>query len=753
MIMRMIKCFSFIAVLVLMEACSCGAERTPGDGAEQDGMDGVDLLPDADGIDAPDVAPDVSHEDMGMECPSMLLCGDPAVCCDVGEECVEGRCLPACPSGVRCGESLEVCCDAGQVCLAGECATPSGSCSDSYDCDEGWYCEPVLGQCLPQPEDIDCEVRPDFEDFDVMVEWEWTGWSEDDSYRQVSTTPAVADLDGDTFPEVGFIAYYVDGYTSGMVVVLDGRDGSEKVAIPPTSYDVDGRWGIAFGQIDDDPELEIISPVKSHGLVAWEHDGTFKWEVPGGSLADLSATDYVLAYPGVADLEGDGAVEVFMGGVIVRGADGSVVHDGGWMGCNAVTTTHPWCCSTAADLDEDGVMEIVGGNAAMRVDGSDLWRFSGDDGFPAVGDIDLDGDPDVVVVSSGQVYVREGSTGAVFYGPVAIPGGGRGGPPTIGDFDGDGRPEFSTAGQGYYTLYDPDCQGTPDPALCPSERTDGILWTKVTQDISSSITGSSLFDFNGDGRVEVVYNDECHLYVYDGTTGNDLFSMANSSRTAMENPIVVDVDGDNNSEFIVVANNDAIIRDGCDPPGQYGIKAFGDPYDRWVRTRRVWNEHTYHVTNIGASGATPSPENYNWEVEGLNNFRQNVQGEGVFNAPDLVVDLEVDLTPCPYAVILVAVVRNMGSLGVAAGIPVTFYRGTPSSPVETIGTTATTTALLPGAYERVTMRYDFPADEEPPFDFFVVVDDSGDGTSTETECNEDNNTAVVTDVDCDFVII
>jgi hypothetical protein len=395
----------------------------------------------------------------------------------------------------------------------------------------------------------------------------------------------------------------------------------------------------------------------------------------------------------------------------------------------------------------------VGGRSAYRRDGTPLWSDDTmEDGFPAVADMDLDGDPDVVVVTNGTAIVREGSDGSVLFGPVAIPGGGRGGPPTIGDFDGDGHPEFSAAGQGYYTLYDLDCRGTPDPSFCSSERDDGILWTRETQDISSSVTGSSLFDFNGDGKVEVVYNDECHLYVYDGTTGDELMSMLNSSRTAMENPIVVDADGDNNSEFVVVANNDTVERDGCPLPGQYGVKCFGDPSDRWVRTRKLWNEHTYHVTNITADGGTPAPEARNWETGGLNNFRQNVQGEGVFNAPDLVVDIEVDLSPCPTGVVLIAVVRNMGSLGVAAGIPVSFYSGTPSSPGGLLATVHTETALLPGASERVRAEVDFPADSSPPYDFFVVVDDPGDGGSTETECNEDNNTASITDVDCDIII-
>ena len=69
-----------------------------------------------------------------------------------------------------------------------------------------------------------------------------------------------------------------------------------------------------------------------------------------------------------------------------------------------------------------------------------------------------------------------------------------------------------------------------------------IAWARSTQDISSNITGSSAFDFEADGVTEVVYGDECFTRVYNGLTGDVLFSQYRSSCTWYENPLIADVD-------------------------------------------------------------------------------------------------------------------------------------------------------------------------------------------------------------------
>jgi hypothetical protein len=163
---------------------------------------------------------------------------------------------------------------------------------------------------------------------------------------------------------------------------------------------------------------------------------------------------------------------------------------------------------------------------------------------PAVADLNGDGDPEVVHVSS-RVYVLDGLTGALL-ADAALPGGGRGGAPNVADFDNDGLPEIGTAGGSNYTTFkytEPGGVGRLD-----------ILWSRATRDLSSNITGSSVFDFNGDGQVEVAYNDEQYLRLYNGADGAVLYESRNWTGTAIEYPVIVDVDHDGNAEILVARN-------------------------------------------------------------------------------------------------------------------------------------------------------------------------------------------------------
>ena len=386
-------------------------------------------------------------------CESSLLCGTPAVCCEVGEECFAGSCVPTCASGIRCGDDGSVCCADGDVCLAGACATPGIACTDSFDCPEGDFCEPTLDQCLPQPTGPLCELRPESVTFEPTIEWHWEGWSEDDRYRHVQSTPAIADVDADGKPEVVTVAYR--GTSNNMLVMLNGEDGSENLMIPDSRYNVRWGTGAALGNMDADVELEIVFMTQDRRLVVIEHDGTEKWtaDVSGGGKQ---------GYPALANLDEHPDAEVLIGAKWFDN-DGTLIEDKGWLGCNG-----EWCMTAAADFNGDGRLDIVGGNRVYEADGTLLWEnSSAPDGFVAVADMTQDGRPDLVSISSGNARVLDGVDGTVVFGPVPIPGAGTGGAPTVADFDGDGRPEFAAAGRGFYAVYDLDCTGNPVPlAFC-----------------------------------------------------------------------------------------------------------------------------------------------------------------------------------------------------------------------------------------------------------------------------------------------
>ncbi len=202
--------------------------------------------------------------------------------------------------------------------------------------------------------------------------------------------------------------------------------------------------------------------------------------------------------------------------------------------------------------------------------------------------------PEVAYIYDGGVYIVSGETGIVLSSPVSGVTrnlafkylNARGGPPNIADFDGDGRPEVSFAGTGCMVVVDPDCfaadaagrvalASTPNsgcnvavPGASPPQRTCtidvqadigehiGVLWQYQTQDQSSAVTGTSVFDFQGDGKAEVLYNDECFFRVFEGATADILYERPSSNRTITEYPIVVDVDGDSNSEIVITSNGD-----------------------------------------------------------------------------------------------------------------------------------------------------------------------------------------------------
>ncbi len=565
------------------------------------------------------------------------------------------------------------------------------------------------------PWDPDCRVEFELpEEPALEVVWQVSTFEEEPAYDQVMMTPLVLPLvdgDGDGVAGAGDMGMVVFTTFAGTNFNADGvlraivGDGS---GVHWSNIDREWRLqpdaGLAAADIDDDGWPEILAISEDQHLLAFEHDGTGKWRSAATLLADRGC-------PAVADLNGDGEVEIIHASQIydrdgVLRAEGAHGH-----GANPHRPEFP--ASFAADLDRNGVLEVIAGNAIYDAAGQALWFNGGVDGFPGVGNFDEDDLGELVIVSESNVLILD-TNGLVVRGPVALPADGSGGPPTVADFDGDGEPEIGVANRAFYAVYDTDLT---------------LLWAKETHDFSSSITGSSAFDFDGDGASEVVYADEVDVWVWDGKTGDVVHrGEGHASATQVEYPVVARLVPDGPPMILVASNT--LITDGWN-----GITALSDAGRSWVPTRGVWNQHAFLSTQVDDGvRVLPQPE-VPWAVG--QGFRQNevVTAPGV-PTPDLVVEPHgVCFDACPETVRLRLRVAN-GGHGTGP-LQVALFSGEPVA----------ATAELPlglAAGERSA-----PIDLLVPAELAALglegVVDPEDGI---LECDEDNNRLVIAPLAC-----
>ena len=585
-------------------------------------------------------------------------------------------------------------------------------------------------------------VPPD--SFTPVLEWSWKASGSIAPDRiQVAMTPIVANLTDDNLdglindddrPDILFTVVAADAHDGGglpdrdgVIVALHGDDGSEIFVSEPgrdNEYDLAPFAQLAVGDIDGDGLPEIVGASDRPGhIVGFNHDGT-----PMFFSDTVEEIDW--GGPSLADFNGDGASEIVVGRQILD-STGTLLYGGSDdKGFNGGVGP----LSVIADVDGDGELEIVAGPSAYDVDvdpaGSSmalLWDTAGVvDGFAGVADFDSDDEAEVVVVGNGSVWLLNGSDGAVIWGPKTLPAASGGGPPAIADFDGDGSPEVAVAGNTALTVFETD--GT-------------TLWDMTVQDVGSSRTSSAAFDFDGDGAAEVVYRDEQHLWVFNGDDGAVLLEIDFTSGTALENPVVADVDKDGNAEIVVGASN-YLLSSG----GHTGLRVYGDANDSWVNTRRIWNQHPYHITNIDDDGSIPTAQQDNWTS--YNNFRtqEAASSAEIFAAPDLTASyLRYMVSPL---VMLTARVGNRGAVDVSDGVPVSFYENHPKDGLVLLGTVHTQQRLGPGQFEDVALSIGAAFGSETMV--VVVVDDLGTGKGVQNECSDANNPHSWSFGPCDF---
>jgi hypothetical protein len=425
------------------------------------------------------------------------------------------------------------------------------------------------------------------------LQWEWDGPARSPQYPQAGTTPVVVQLTDDnadgriTDADIPDVAFLHEKAQKFVLTAVDGAAGTDLFTISdPLLY-----WSLAAGDIDGDGIVELISvrfptfPNPQLQLVAFEHTGELKW-VSDPAPATPGALYWQI---GVADLDQDGQPEIFAGANVFN-ADGTLR----WAGTEGVGSPVNGLANAADLLPENPGMELLAGRTVYDAWGGVVWnRPDLPDGLTAVGDLNGDGQPEIVLTDywGNDVYLldRFGNVLGHYFVPE-----GRLMRPIVADVDGDLSAEAVLV-----TLYQVRAMEWTDQGFVTK-------WSLPASDLTGDSTAIA-FDFDGDGASEILYRNESGWYILDGGSGVVLSEIPFPSATLVEAPVVADIDNDGLTEIVVGACWDQ------DHPGAREALAAWE-CSAPNRARPIWNEYMYHICNVNEDGTIPQFEVPTWLV-------------------------------------------------------------------------------------------------------------------------------------------
>ncbi|MFN0015499.1 MAG: FG-GAP-like repeat-containing protein [Saprospiraceae bacterium] len=588
----------------------------------------------------------------------------------------------------------------------------------------------------------DCSVTELPSDFRVRLAWQAT-----QNGPSITATPVTANMNPNTdnMPEIIVgAAANTTAATPNRILFFRG-DGSNAanpfVLTVPGGFNAYPVPGPVLGDIDNDGTPELIMSCNDRYIRVFRN---YTENLTAPMTLWVTSTDQIDLpdqRPYLADFDGDGISEIYTGNDVFRfnfsnpasptlyralagpvAAVGRAHYSNYSEGsCNPTAVDILSVADCNGDPDCEG-LEIVAGSIIYSID---MITTDGDgaqikvqrnlntlvpnaaygDGYTAVADVDLDGILDVIV--SGRrgtaplpidygVYVWN-KNGLLQFLPYPAGNQRSGSLACVANLFDDRTAGFA---QDFPEIvvcnaYNLNCFNLQAATLTPAAP---YWWTLPTTDYSG-FTGSTVYDFNGDGLFELVYRDENHLRIlYGGAapfppgvdTERNWYRLPCGSITSDEYAIVADVDNDGETEIAVTGYPFSGYNS---PASDYRgrLRVFESDADPWMPCRNVWNQYNYFVVNINDDLSIPAQQQlHHLELPGpgsgnrlLNRYlsqRPQVNEDFLPFLPVADAAADSTWTTCASDSIVVHLrLCNLGSDTLPAGTPVAFYDANPTA--------------------------------------------------------------------------
>ena len=473
---------------------------------------------------------------------------------------------------------------------------------------------------------LESECNSPIQGFEWGIREDWS--SSDNIYCRIN--PLVGDLDDDGIPEI--VCFDMQGNSSIMTAaktinVYDGRSKTLKAQIAVEGMvwaHGNGPYGLV--KLHNRKGL-IVTACKDTKLYAYDITAANP-SIPvwvSNESYNTGYNDFSVSI-GFADFNGDGHPEIYVRNKIFDAETGILlaIAQGGYNQAdsyshNSHTNHNKLSCPIAFDICGNTRQELIMGNEIYDVVITNRYGISGNyailtksitppngiinDGHVQVADFNLDGHPDILISNRNSedyygivsfyvwdVYNNRTSLPIqleTYFTGKSVP--------LIADFDNDGRLEILI-----------DCcanDGQGQRAYRFNHNTNSFnhLWTLAIDEDSYSNT-ATLFDFNNDGRNELVLTDNSRMLVYDLSTNPPILlsSIDCGEITIMQVPIVADVDNDRSAEIVVTGKAGGYMQ------ANTMLKVYKSATEPWSSARPVWNQYMYHVTNVNEDLTIPT---------------------------------------------------------------------------------------------------------------------------------------------------